>query len=56
MELNQKGFPRNMQYRTRPKGPPFNFYGIVRLLKKNISGAVEENTLTLWSPFVIFQP
>ena len=24
-ELNQKGFPRNIQYRTRPKGPPFSF-------------------------------
>ena len=22
-ELNQKGFPRNIQYRTRPKGPFF---------------------------------
>ena len=25
-ELNQKGFPRNIQYRTRPKGPPFQFF------------------------------
>ena len=24
-QLNQKGFPRNIQYRTRPKGPPFRF-------------------------------
>ena len=25
-ELNQKGFPGNIQYRTRPKGPPFDFF------------------------------
>ena len=25
-ELNQKGFPRNIQYRTTPKGPPFRFF------------------------------
>ena len=25
-ELNQKGFPRNIQYRTRPKGPNFRFF------------------------------
>ena len=25
-ELNQKGFPRNIQYRTRPKGPPFRLF------------------------------
>ena len=25
-ELNQKGFPRNIQNRTRPKGPPFRFF------------------------------
>ena len=25
-ELNQKGFPRNIQYRTRPKRPPFKFF------------------------------
>ena len=29
-ELSQKGFPRNIQYQTRPKGP-FSFFGIVRL-------------------------
>ena len=33
-ELSQKGFPRNIQYRTRPKGPPFQFFGIVRLFFK----------------------
>ena len=95
-KLNQKGFPRNIQYRTRPKRPPFQFFsalrdffrkkisqsspfnffgvlrqngcgkipkiplsiffGIVRLFPKNLSGAVEENTLTLWSPFAIFEP
>ena len=26
-ELNQKGFPRNIQYRTRPKGPFFRHCG-----------------------------
>ena len=85
-ELNQKGFPHNIQYRMRPKGPsfqvfrhcetffrknsskgpfsffgvlrqngcckipkgpPFYFFGIVRLQKVFFSGAVEENTLTL---------
>ena len=25
-ELKQKGLPRNIQYRTRPKGPPFRFF------------------------------
>ena len=25
-ELNQKGFPRNIQYRTRSKGPPLDFF------------------------------
>ena len=25
-EPNQKGFPRNIQYRTRPKGPPLDFF------------------------------
>ena len=25
-ELNQNGFPRNIQYRARPKGPPFRFF------------------------------
>ena len=25
-ELNQKGFPCNIQYRTRPKGPPLDFF------------------------------
>ena len=25
-EPNQKGFPRNIQYRTMPKGPPFQFF------------------------------
>ena len=25
-ELNQNGFPRNIQYRRRPKGPPFQFF------------------------------
>ena len=32
-ELNQKSFsffPRNTQYRTRLKGPPFSFFGVVR--------------------------
>ena len=24
--MNQKGFPRNVQYRTRPKGAPFQFF------------------------------
>ena len=36
-ELNQKGFPRNIQYRTRPKGPPLGFFGTVRILSKIIS-------------------
>ena len=30
-ELNQKGFPRNIQYRTRPQGPSFSFFGIARV-------------------------
>ena len=35
--------------------PPFFFFGIVRLVHKQISGAVEESTLTLWhSLFAIF--
>ena len=34
-ELNQKGFPHNIQYRTRPKGPPFQFF---RHCGKNFSG------------------
>ena len=51
-ELN----PRNIQYRTRPKGPPFQFFfGIVRLFQKIVAGAVEENTFPLWSPFAIFE-
>ena len=25
-ELSQKGFPRTIQYRTRPRGPPFRFF------------------------------
>ena len=33
-ELSQKGFPRNIQYRTRPKGTPFRFFGTVRLFFK----------------------
>ena len=34
-ELNQKGFPRNIQYRTRPKGPFFQFFfSIVGLFSK----------------------
>ena len=36
-ELNQKGFARNMQYRRRPKGPPFQFFGIARLFLDNFS-------------------
>ena len=31
-----KSFPRNIQYRTRPKGPPFQFFGIARLFSKKI--------------------
>ena len=34
-ELNQKGFPRKVQYRTRPKGPALDFFGTVRLFSKN---------------------
>ena len=37
-ELNQKGFPRNIQYRTRPKG--LDFFGTVRLLFKFFSTKV----------------
>ena len=33
-ELNQKGFTRIIQYRTRPKGP---FFGTVRLFSKLFS-------------------
>ena len=33
-ELNQKVFPRNISYRERLKGPPFSFFGIVRLFSK----------------------
>ena len=32
-ELNQKGFscfPRNIPYRARPKGPPFQFFSALR--------------------------
>ena len=29
-ELNQKGFPRNIQYRTRPKGPLSSVYSALR--------------------------
>ena len=32
-----KSFPHNIQCRTRPKGPPFSFFGIVRLFGKKIS-------------------
>ena len=36
-ELKQKSFfPRNIQYRARLKGPPFRFFGIVRLFSKKI--------------------
>ena len=31
-ELNQKCFPRNREYRTRPKVSPFSFFGIARFL------------------------
>ena len=74
-ELNQKGFPCNIQYRTRlkgplhffgvlrqngrwkiPKGAPFSFFRHLRLFSKTFFGSVEENTLTLWSPFAIFEP
>ena len=30
-------FPRSIQYRERPKGPPFSFFGIVRLFEKIFS-------------------
>ena len=51
-EQNQKGFPRNVQYRTRPKGPPLDFFGTVRLLFNffppkgspfNFFGVLEQN-------------
>ena len=29
-ELNQKGLPRNIQYRTRLKGPPFSLFSALR--------------------------
>ena len=29
-ELNQKGFPRNIKYRTRPKSPPFQSFSALR--------------------------
>ena len=34
-ELNQKGFPRNIQYRTRPKGLFWFFFGTVWLFCKS---------------------
>ena len=37
---------RQTGYRKIPKGPPLNFFGVVRLFKKNFS-AVEENSLKL---------
>ena len=33
-ELNQKGFPRNIQYRSRPKGPPCKFFRHCTFFKK----------------------
>ena len=36
-ELNHEGFPRNIQYRARPKGPSFQFFfGIARLFSEKI--------------------
>ena len=43
-----KSIPHNIQCRTRPKGPPFQFFfGVVKLFSKNFFSAVEENTLKL---------
>ena len=39
-----------------PKESPFQFFGNVYIFSKNFSGAVEEITLTFWSPFAIFEP
>ena len=35
-ELNQKGFPRNIQYRTRPEGP-FLFFRHCEIFRKKFS-------------------
>ena len=53
-ELNQKGFPRNIQYRRRLKGPPFQFFRHCETFF--IKGFQFTNTLTFWSPFAIFEP
>ena len=50
-ELNQKGFPRNIQYRTRPKGPPFSFFSALRFIffRKNYSSKSPSfNFLEFW--------
>ena len=48
-ELNQKSFQRNIQYRTRPKGPPFSFFGIARLFKNSFGCCRSEYFDTLKS-------
>ena len=43
-----KSFPHNIECRTRPKGPSFQFFfGIARRFRKIFFSAVEENTLKL---------
>ena len=39
-ELNQKGFPRNIQYQTRLKGPPLSFFCIATLFREFFSQMV----------------
>ena len=58
-ELNQKGFPRNIQYRTRPKCPPFQFFSALwDFFRKKIFVKVFpiHQYLEICSPFAIFEP
>ena len=44
-ELHQKGFPRNIQYCTRPKGPLFNFFRHCEtFFKEKFSSTLNEDT------------
>ena len=57
-ELNQKGFPRNIHYRTRPKGPPFQFFGHCGTFFEIfffVKVFPIHQYLEIWSPFAIFE-
>ena len=46
-DMNQKGFLRTIQYRTRSKGPPLDFFGTVRLFQKKNSPSKRPSSIVL---------